>query len=238
MFLQKKSFFLGFILVICALAASAQQTRRHFQADYDAKNTRFGYFIGVTSTHLNLKLNNAFVNKSTTYSITSPPTLGVKMGGLVNFRVNDYYDFRILPTVAIQSRNLEYRTFDTGASEDSKPEKLGRESAWFEIPMMLKYKSERRGNVRMYIFGGMRYSVETNAVNRMNKRKFTTKTSDFSIEYGTGLEFFREYFKFAPEIHFSHGLGNLIDPVVTRGTNLEGIEKMRTHNVTLFIIFE
>jgi hypothetical protein len=233
MSLQKKSFAVVIIWFLSTTLVFAQQTRRHFQADYDAKNTRFGYFIGITNTHLNLKFNNFFVNTSTSYSIVSPASYGIKMGGLVNFRINDYYDFRILPTVAIQSRNLEYRT-----ASNSQVQTLGRESAWFEIPVMVKYKSERRGNARMYVFGGMRYGVETNAINRTNKQKFSTKSSNFSVEYGLGLELFREYFKFAPELHFSHGISNLIDPFVVKGTSLEGIEKMRTHNVTLFFIFE
>lgn len=232
------------ILVLLMLTQSlfAQQTRRHFQADYDAKAMRFGYFLGLTNTYFNVKFNNYFVNKDNYYAITSPPTYGLKMGGLVNFRLNDYFDFRVLPTVAIYGRRLEYRYINTALPDDDK-DKFGqreelRETAWFEVPVMLKYKSERRGNVRMYVFGGMRFGVETNAVNRKKRQQFSTKTSDFSIEYGTGMEIFREYFKFAPEIHFSHGIKNLVDPVNSRGTAIQGIDKLTTHTVTLFLLFE
>ena len=103
---------------------------------------------------------------------------------------------------------------------------------------MFKYKSERRGNVRMYVFGGVRYAVETNAVNRRGRQQFTTKNNDFSVEYGTGIEFFREYFKFSPELHFSHGIVNLVNPVTARGTAIGGIDRLSTHTVTLYILFE
>ena len=232
------------ILVLLMLAQSlfAQQTRRHFQADYDAKAMRFGYFLGLTNTYFNVKFNNYFVNKDNYYAITSPTTYGLKMGGLVNFRLNDYFDFRVLPTVAIYGRRLEYRFTNVDLPADDK-NKFGqreelRETAWFEIPVMFKYKSERRGNVRMYVFGGMRYGVETNAVNRKKRQQFTTKSNDFSIEYGTGIEVFREYFKFAPELHFSHGIHNLVDPVNSRGTAIAGIDRLTTHTVTLFLLFE
>lgn len=235
-------FFSLFVATILTQSAFAQQTRRHFQADYDAKTLRFGYFLGLTNTYFNVKFNNYFVNKSNYYSITSPPTYGLKMGGLANFRLNDYFDFRVLPTVAIYGRRLQYQYIDT-TLPDSDPNKFKentelRETAWFEIPMMLKYKSERRGNVRMYIFGGLRYGVETNAVNRRRRQQFVTKNSDFSVEYGTGIEFFREYFKFSPEIHFSHGLKNLVDPVNNRNTPLQGVDRLTTHTVTLYILFE
>lgn len=232
----------SFLLITLVNSVFAQQTRRHFQADYDAKSLRFGYFLGLTNTNFNVKFNNYFVNKDNYYSITSPSTFGLKMGGLANFRLNDYFDFRVLPTVAIYGRRLEYKYIDT-ALPDSDPKKFKentelRETAWFEIPMMFKYKSERRGNVRMYIFGGLRYGVETNAVNRKKKQQFITKGSDFSVEYGTGIEFFREYFKFSPEIHFSHGLSNLVDPVNNKNTPLQGVDRLTTHTVTLYILFE
>lgn len=235
-------FFSLFVVVILTQSVFAQETRRHFQADYDAKSLRFGYFLGLTNTNFNVKFNNYFVNKDNYYSITSSPVLGLKMGGLANFRLNDYFDFRVLPTVAITSRKLEYKYIDT-TLPDTDPNKFAekaeaRESAWFEVPLMLKYKSERRGNVRMYVFGGVRYGVETNPNSRRNRAKFITKTSDFSVEYGTGIEFFREYFKFAPEIHFSHGLKNLVDPVNNRNTPLQGVDRLTTHTVTLYILFE
>lgn len=231
-----------FFLAIFTQCVYAQQNRPRFQADYDAKDMRFGYFLGITSTNFNIKFNNYFVNKDNYYSITSPGVLGLKMGGLVNFRLNDYFDFRVLPTVAIYGRKLEYQYIDTSLP-DNDPQKFkekseSRETAWFELPIMFKYKSERRGNVRMYVFGGLRYGVETNPNSRRNINKFVTKTSDLSIEYGTGIEFFREYFKFAPELHFSHGLVNLVDPIANVGTALQGVERMTTHTVTLYILFE
>lgn len=231
-----------FLIIVLTQSVFAQQTRRHFQADYDAKTLRFGYFLGLTNTYFNVKFNNYFVNKDNYYSITSPPVLGLKMGGLANFRLNDYFDFRVLPTVAIYGRRLEYKYIDMALPDDD-PKKFKentelRETAWFELPMMFKYKSERRGNVRMYVFGGLRYAVETNAVNRRRRQQFVTKTNDFSVEYGTGIEFFREYFKFSPEIHFSHGLNNLVDPVNNRNTPLQGVDRLTTHTVTLYILFE
>ena len=88
---MKKAPFLKFILsvffvIVLAQSVFAQETRRHFQADYDAKSLRFGYFLGLTSTYYNVKFNNYFVNKDNYYSITSPSTFGIKMGGLANFR--------------------------------------------------------------------------------------------------------------------------------------------------------
>jgi hypothetical protein len=135
-----------FVLTLLAQVVFAQQTRRYFQADYDAKSVKFGYFLGITNSYFNVKFNNYFVNKDNYYGITSPPISGLKMGGSVNFRLNDYFDFRVLPTVSIYGRKLEYHYIDTDLPDTDplrfKEKTESRETAWFEIPVMLKYKSE------------------------------------------------------------------------------------------------
>jgi len=227
--------------MVTSHALHAQMNKRIYQADYDSKPIKFGYFVGIPYTHLNVKFNSHFVNQSNYIAITSPATIGLKLGGLANVYINDYFDFRILPTVALYNRKLDYRYLDPLEPDPDKRLKEiseERQSAWFELPIMLKYKSDRRGNVRMYIFGGLRYALETNPIKRSNSRQFNAKTSDLSIEYGTGLEIFREYFKFAPELHFSHGLSNLVNPASSTGTALQGVDRLTTHTVTLYFLFE
>ena len=223
-------------LIISHLTAFSQNTKTLYQGDYDAKKIKFGYFIGIPTTHFNLEYNNTFVyNKDTTsaYSITSPNTTGLKMGGVMNVRINDYFDFRILPTVAIYGRKLDFKYTNTASDVSTL-----RETAWFEVPVMIKYKSERRGNTRMYVFAGMSFAAETNAVNRKGKQQFSTTSTDFRIDYGVGIEFFKEYFKFAPELHFSHGIVNLVDPVFNKNSPLAGIASLTTHTVTVYFLFE
>lgn len=229
------------VVILTGTTLYAQMNKRTYQADYDAKPIKFGYFIGVPYTNLNVKFNSYFVNQSDYIAMTSPATMGLKLGGLANVYINDYFDFRILPTVALYNRKLAYRYLDAAEPDPDKKLKERseeRQSAWFELPIMLKYKSERRGNVRMYIFGGFRFALETNPVKRKNSQQFNAKTSDLCIEYGTGLEIFREYFKFAPELHFSHGLVNLVNPANSTGTAMQGVNRLTTHTVTLYLLFE
>jgi hypothetical protein len=63
-----------------------------------------------------------------------------------------------------------------------------------------------------------------------------TKSSDLSLDYGIGYEQFFEFFKFAPELRFSHGLTNMLVPAKNSAGN--GISKMTTHTVTLYLNFE
>jgi Outer membrane protein beta-barrel domain len=230
---------IGCLLVslLGGIATTYAQTSTKFQADHDAKKIRFGYFLGAANTNYGIKFNHSYlaaINGSKVYAITSPSSFAIKAGGIVNFYINDYFDFRISPlSVSIYNRKL--------LENDSIPHNQ-QDKAWFEIPVLLKYKSERRNNSRMFIFAGLKYGFETNLVSKKNKiasvNNLVTRTSDISVEYGMGLELFREYFKVTPELHFSHGIKNMINPLGARDTFLNYVEKMRTNSVSLLIVFQ
>lgn len=227
------------LLIATAFTLKAQNFKIIHQSDYDAKTVRFGYFVGVTSSNYRVKHNQLYLQdaNSTITSITSPIDWGLKMGGLMNFNANANFDVRILPTVAIYSRKLW-----VNQDPDVIP---SREQAWFELPVLLRYKSLRRGNMRMNVFVGVRPGFETNAVNLAKKASLTKnarlRTADFSFEYGAGMELFRQFFKLAPEIHFSHGLQNIIKPAPSTATSLSPIDlldRLNSHTVTFYIMFD
>lgn len=236
-------FFLkGCLLLMLSLTFSSiaysQTSKIKHQADYDAKPIRFGYFLGVAFSNYRIRHNQLFLSAANTSinSITSPMDYGIKMGGLMNLNtINSKIDVRVMPTVAIYAKKL---------SVNEDPEVIpSREQAWFELPVLIRYKSLRRGNMRMNVFGGMRLGFETNAVNLARKSKIGKtagiKSSDLSIEYGAGMELFRQFFKLSPEVHFSHGIKNLVDKGAgTTITPISVIDRLNSHAVTFYLFFE
>lgn len=232
---------IGLLFVFIFLSLSeifAQRNTILHQQDYDAKQVHFGYFLGVSASNYRIRHGNIFLSDANTdfKSIISPIDYGLKMGGMMNFYVNPSFDIKTMATVAIYSRKLL-----VNEDPDLVP---SRDQAWFEIPVLLKYKSIRRGNARMNMFVGFRQGFETNAVNLVNKNKIGRiqglKTSDLSVEYGAGLELFRQYFKLAPEVHFSHGIKNLLKENigVTKLTPFSVLDRLNTHTVTFYLFFE
>jgi hypothetical protein len=61
--------------------------------------------------------------------------------------------------------------------------------------------------------------------------------SDLLLEYGVGLDLFYPYFKFAPELRFSHGLRNILDPR-RNDTYSNSLQSLRTNTVTLYFNIE
>ncbi|MFN3588412.1 MAG: outer membrane beta-barrel protein [Spirosomataceae bacterium] len=227
-----------FVFIVSSTEAQIGKVRN--QADYDLKKVRFGYLIGVAQTHYTIRYNEFFLLPGNTdfYAIHSPNTFGFKMSAVMNVHINDSFDYRILPTVAIYNRQMQVIN---NSSPD--PEKLvNADKAWIEVPFLLKYKSQRRGNFRAYAISGLRFSAETNAVNLANRatgpNAFLIKKRDVSLDYGLGLEFFQRFFKFTPELLFSQGLNNLVEGTTGASSPLGSIGKLRSRTVTLNIIFE
>jgi Outer membrane protein beta-barrel domain len=220
-----------FIFLLIALRGFSQEKIK-YQPDYDNKRIHFGYFLGLVNTNYLIKYNKAILTPDNPiYVITSPSTTGIKAGAIVNYYVNDYFDLRFSPlTIAIYGRKLL-------VNDSLKYDQVDK--AWFEIPVYLKYKSERRMNSRMFIFAGLKYGFETNVVNRKGaSTSFATKSADLSIDYGMGLELFREYFKVTPELHFSHGFRNMVNSGLPTSNFLNNVDRMRTHSVSFFIVFQ
>lgn len=230
-----------FVILFLSSAVAEAQVKTKHQPDYDAKTVRFGYFIGFASTHYTVRHAPTFTSAANTVlSLNSPNSIAIRAGAMINYHLNDYFDFRFSPlNIAIQNRTIAYVP-DTGTGPGEEKEAFQDSKSWLEVPFHIKYKSERRGNSRMYIFAGGRWAFETNITtkkaNKVNKN-LTMRTNDFMLEYGVGLEFFREYFKMTPELHFSHGMFNMI-----RKDNslqyLDHVNSLKTHSVSLLILFQ
>ncbi|MET3129619.1 hypothetical protein ABID42_004745 [Arcicella rosea] len=228
--------FFGICSVGTSIDANAQNYnyKRIYDEYYDDKLVHFGFLFGFGSSRFNVYHSSNFqAPGDTAITIVSPGNFSFQVGGLVNLKLNDRFDLKSGINIALYGRQLNYRFTN---SPDFPPEL--RESTWLEIPILLKYKSMRRGNSRMYVDAGVKIGLETNVrKNANNTRKLDTRTSDLSLEYGIGFEQFFKYFKFTPELRFSHGLTNLfIAPSVNNYAR--DIQRLNAHSVTLYLMFE
>lgn len=227
------------ILGILALVMGVQDVRsqgigyrrKHLEY-YDDKPIHYGILFAVPFTRFNFKHSNDFVTKDSAVVIQSPTNAAFRMGFTINAFLNEHFDIRTTPSVSLYERHVRF-TYPSGQEITSK-----RESTWIEIPLLLKYKSVRRVNSRMYMVAGMTFGIETNVKRNRGGGPGTldTKSSDLSIDYGIGYEQFFEFFKFAPELRFSHGLTNMLVPGKNAAGN--GLSKLTTHTVTLYLNFE
>ncbi|NVK50296.1 MAG: outer membrane beta-barrel protein, partial [Cyclobacteriaceae bacterium] len=112
------------------------------------------------------------------------------------------------------------------------------EATMIELPLLLKYRSQRFNNTRTYFIGGASYQFRTKSQDEANLEDLVTTGQDYSIEMGMGFEIYFRFFKFAPEIRFSHGLNNIYQAENTNPDIRDAISSIKRKSVTLYLNFQ
>ncbi|HTF81440.1 MAG TPA: porin family protein, partial [Cytophagales bacterium] len=111
------------------------------------------------------------------------------------------------------------------------------EASFVEVPILLKYKSQRRGNFRMYIVGGAKAGISTSNKNKDQRPdKLRLKSFDLAIDYGLGCDLYFPLFKFSPELRFSNGLIDMKAP--DQNKYAKAVQNLRSKTITLVLNFE
>lgn len=218
---------------LIAFAGLAQQKKyvRVFHEFYDEKPLHFGFLFGFGSSNYNLSTRTVLPKGTYLYS---PRNFGFQIGGLANYAINPHWELKSGVNIALYDRQI---SLDPDQNQNDVPDVLTRESTWLEIPALIKYRSIRRKNHRVYMIGGLKFGIEANV--KKKSSALTTNMADLSLEYGFGFEQFFQFFKFTPEIRFSHGLVNMYAAPGTSGNPwYRDVNTLKTHTVSLIINFE
>lgn len=226
------------VLLLAFEGAQAQQQKRNKrkiynpnQSGYDDRDLHYGFFVAGHGSRFLSRYSRSFVNGTdSAYAVNPRGSAGFGLGAMISYRLGDYFDLRVTPAFAHYERSVEYR-FTGGTVSDQIVE-----SNWIELPISLKYKSKRRGNIRMYVLGGVKPAVEVGSSQQQNTEDvLRTQSFDFAVEYGMGFDLYFPFFKFSPELRFSHGLPDLL--VVDRSPYSTPLERLRSHSVSVYLFF-
>lgn len=229
----------GILLVLVLISEQGYSQRKRWvnqnNPNYDERKLSYGFLIGLHTTAYQIKYADRFVTPAmdTVYSIEPDWSPGFSLGFIVNYRITDLLDFRVTPKVAFYEHTLRYRYTDETPAE----EKLV-ETTMVELPLLLKYKSERRGNIRMYMVGGVKPALEASGKKQVENRSSSLGVTgtNLSLEAGFGFDLYYPLFKFSPELRFSRGLVNILE----NKTNIYGqpLQRVNTNTITLYLLFQ
>ena len=203
--------------------------------DSDKKNIKYGFLLGVHQNWYGIKYSDNFLD--TEYdevsSISGISRVGFDLGFMVNLQIDDQFWVRVVPVKVGLYQNI-VRYFDNIGGSTFDDQLV--ESTRIEPGIFLKYRSIRRGNTRMYIVGGVSGSF------RSGKEDIATTfdrleiaKSNVKVEIGIGIEQYFQFFRFAPEIRYARGIGNVMNDTNNFWHN--GLERLVTHNFTLYLHF-
>lgn len=202
---------------------------------YDDRVLRYGFQLALHQSRFNIRYSNFFSSDADSTTAVRPRwSPGFMIGLISSFRLGDeLWNLRFVPNVSFYERSLEYQYRNS-------PENIHNETfenTFIELPLLLKYKSLRRGNHRMYLVGGLSASFKVaGKKERLNDLQLQTLNHNIEVCYGFGWDLYAEFFKFAPELRFSHGIPNLL---IHNGNRVSmSLDRITTHRVTLIFNFE
>jgi hypothetical protein len=220
-----------FTLIICFGIAKSQNEKAINLQQYDSKPIHFGFGLGVSRMNFNVKSNSLI---SDSINVSSAKNYGFNFGVTTNFRLNNFFDIRFTPAISFIRQSLNFNVINN-INIIEVPFNI--QSTNLVLPLFLKIKYKRFRNVRPYFILGGNYRFNFNA-NKSNISSSLIKLndSDFSFEFGLGMDHFFKYYKFSPELKFSLGLQNLNSPIGTIYSR--AIDKMTSRIFILNFFFE
>ncbi len=248
-----------FILLLTSFSVYGQVNKVPNLKLYDYQRLHFGFIIAgnqmdfVIETKENLhklyfkdkqlpqgELRFGRVDSAMIYGIDPEVTLGFTVGIVGDLRLGEYFNFKAVPSLTFGSRILNY---DLRLLQDSDTvsfvSKQKINSTFVDFPFYLKYKSKRLYNMRVYVFGGIKFSFDlASQANKQEEDNYEPKLlrSDTYGLIGAGLDIYMNWFKFGMEFDMSYGLRDILlrkDNIYTGG-----IEKLRSKIFMLTFTFE
>jgi hypothetical protein len=224
------------MLIACAFHSEAQKTRwvEKNNPNYDNKKLTYGFLIGIHSSAFQIKYSDRFVTRDldTVSAVLPSWSSGFSLGFIVNYRLTEFLDLRITPEVAFYENKIRYQFTNDPPIDETV------ENTVVEFPILLKYKSERRGNIRMYMVGGIKPGIEASGKKNIDQTRPTleVKETHLNLEAGFGFDLYYPLFKFSPEIRFSRGI---VDMLGNRENEYgQPLQRVNTNTITLYLLFQ
>jgi hypothetical protein len=223
-------FFFAFIIPLSSIGQESFQYNLPFS---DSKWLHYGFSIGLHTSSFQLKYSDEFVTPEmdSVHSIMPAPAFGFSLGFITDFRLVEQFNIRVLPKVSFYEFPVDFNY------SDGRIDKQLIEATFVEIPILIKYKSERHKNFRVYFVGGIAPGLEVSGKKRKEQSddRLLTHDLNLNVEVGLGIDMYYPLFKFSPEIRFSKGLPNLLKE--DQYGYSEGIESLRMNVITLYLQF-
>ena len=175
---------------------------------YDNKLFHFGFTIATNTASVRIDTKStAFQPQDSMMGVHQTSFPGIGLGAISNLRLGEYWDLRMMfPVISFVERDLTYQFTNS--------QKIVQvTSAYCDFSLLVKYKSARRKNTRLYVITGIRGSYDLSSTVKQDRSNQAPVVSlvpiTFGYEAGFGLDMYFEYFKFSPEIKMCNTAGSI-----------------------------
>lgn len=232
---------IAFSLLGISKTAHAQLRESLHLPETDDKWYHIGIVIMGTSNRFQLSQHPRFLQYDSVMVTNPNNSFGFGLGGMHTFRISKRFEARVVfPQLLFVNKSINYHlTYPDAGNEETAVMNQNVESILLGIPIQLKLKSDRIGNFRVYMMGGVKFETDlsSKAKSRNAENFVKLKKGDFGIEAGIGFNFYNKMFILTPEIKISNGISN----VHARDENLKFsnvIDRIQSRQIIFSLIFE
>ena len=231
-------------LVIFSLLASSLPAfgqKELYLPNHDDKKYYLGIGIIYNTSRFQLHHDPSFLQSDSVMVVNPENAGGIGLAGMHTYRLSPRFEVRaIFPQLLFSYKNLTYHLKypDPGKEEQAMMSKK-LESILIGLPVHIKFRSDRIGNFRVYMFAGgkLEYDLASNARAKRAEALVKLKKVDYGVEAGIGFNFYFPVFILSPEIKLSNGLSNIHsrDPKLNLSST---IDRLSSRMVVFSLIFE
>jgi hypothetical protein len=197
-------------VLLCAGFSTHAQRQLNME-DHDYKAYYFGISLGFNRGSFHSELHPNYLIQDSI--LTAEPTwsAGFNLGLSATTRLSKRLELRFNPQLIFTERNILYNLRYPEPLDNLYAVQKKVESVITSFPFQLRFLSDRIGNFRVYMMGGVKLDMDlaSNAQARKADDMIKIQRMDYGIEAGIGFKFYYPSFILAPEIKISNGQGNL-----------------------------
>ena len=221
------------LLIVITSPALSQKEKPLNNPIYDNQPYHFGFKIGITSNKFHIDYGNLFASQTNFDQILTKYEPGFNVGIIMDMLITNNINLRITPSFNFTDQKIYFIKNNTENIEPRNNTGISN----FEIPIYLKYRSERINNGRAYILLGGNLIMNMSGNEKLTQsQNIEFKNTNYSIDIGFGVDIYFAYFKFSPEIKYAYGLRNIL--VNQNNEYNELINGLTTRSILISFTFE
>lgn len=227
-------------MLLATLSVAGQEQVYRAEPWEDAKFFNMGYSLGLNLMNFRINPSEEFNAADSLYPGKVNRYPGINIHLVANFRLNQFFDIRLLPGVSFGQRVINFDSRSLTDTASYGPQKL--ESSFIELPLLVKY-GWRMQDIKPYIIGGVNYRYDFYAKDAYRLERpvyLRLNRPDLYYELGAGIDLYLSHIRLSVELKMSYGVKDMLvhDPHPDYPQYCNAIEKLYSRIWVLSFYFE
>ena len=241
MFSVRNIALMAFVMICSASQAQKSSAKISNLGGFDNKDYHFGVQLSYNTSDFFVRRNFDPSFQDSILSLQNINQPGFNIAIIASLNLSKNFSIRFIPGISPKERILRY-SFLTPDGRSLNYDKTVS-SFFIDIPLNLKYRTDRINNFAAYVIAGGQLSRDMASQEKVNNERAGLEDQvvkieqiDWLLNAGGGFDFFMPYFKFGIELKMEYGLRNILIQDNTRFSS--PLQSLYSRNFVLSLTFE